>query len=722
LDLTTSWLILSSELHPLVQRWMHDAGWKGMRPVQLAAVQPLQNGESAVISAPTAGGKTEAAFLPLLGMLADHRGPCLILAVCPLKALINDQHRRLSEMTKHMEDVAVFRWHGDVQASERAAAKRHRRRVILITPESIEAQIQNDAAFVRRLSREVICVVIDELHAFLDGERGVHLRSLLARIDQQRKAPVQRVGLSATLADPAIAQRYLRASDPDAVRVIVETGPVPFRTQMRAVVEAGEGDEQAPSGMDQIADHIFERMRGTSNLVFANSKRNVEELTDLLVERSKALGVPNEFVAHHGNLSRDLRAEVESRLQAADRPTTAICTSTMELGIDIGDVTSVGQVGAPYTVASLRQRLGRSGRRGTPSILRSYVIDRPASDDAPLLDRLHVELAQAVAMTELMLARWLESPPAHHPHLSTLVHQIISLLGEHGAMPAGQLWLDLVVHGAFDVDQQLFRHVLTDLGRSEILYQLDDGLITLAPVGDRLVSSHEFYAAFATPEEFRIVHGGRTLGSLPIELPLPSGAALIFAGQRWTVLEMDTASKTISVSRGGAGKAPRFGGSGQLVDRVVHERIFDLYATAQLPSYLDEAAQQLLTAAQSTFHAAGLVRSRLVELDDGGVYLLPWGGDRVHLTLMLWLRMRGVQASQESIAIRCSKIRADHLHIALQSMYEQGVPDAAELSETVPEPGEGKYHYLLSPGARREEFARTVLDVEGAHAALADLV
>jgi ATP-dependent Lhr-like helicase len=720
----TKWRTLSSDahtlLHPAIQRWMSESGWRGLRPVQAQAVEPIQSGRSVIITAPTAGGKTEAAFLPLLGMLADARGPATILAVSPLKALINDQHRRLSEMTRHMPDVGVFRWHGDVASSERTAARRHKRRVILITPESIEAQLQHSGAFVRSVARSTLCVVIDELHVFVDGERGVHLRSLLSRLDQMRNAPAPKIGLSATLAEPIIAQRYLMSHDPERCLVIGEHGSMRLQTQLRAVLEPVE-DQEGKTGIEQVAEHIFAQMRGQSNLVFANSKRNVELLTDTLSDLCRKAHVPNEFVAHHGNLSKEIRASVERRLQQGDLPTTAICTSTMELGVDIGDVASVAQVGAPFTVSSLRQRLGRSGRRGGPSILRSYVIDAPATAGDPLLDQLHVELVQAMAMTELMLARWLESPVEHHPHLSTLVHQIMSMLGESGALPAGRLWRDLVVNGAFDVTPEMFRHVLRDLAASDIVYQLEDGLLSLATGGDRIVNKHDFYAAFSTPEEFRVVHGAQTLGTLPLEMPLPEGSALVFAGRRWTVVNMNTSDKVIQVTAGATGQPPKFGGSPGVVDEAVHEQIFRLYTSRKLPTYLDRAAAELAREAYDAFDSAQMTTARMIE-EDKDVYLFPWAGDRAHLTLMLWLRTRGVNASMEGIAIRCARMKAENLMVAIESMYEADPPSALDLAQTVAEPGDGKYHHLLSPEIRREEFAATMLDVERAHAALADLV
>jgi ATP-dependent Lhr-like helicase len=301
------------------------------------------------------------------------------------------------------------------------------------------------------------------------------------------------------------------------------------------------------------------------------------------------------------------------------------------------------------------------------------------------------------------------------------VHQVLSLLGEHGALSAGRLWRDLVTQGAFDVDQEMFVQVLRDLGTAGIVYQLEDGLLSLDQAGDRIVGGHEFYAAFATPEEYRVVHGARTLGSLPIEVPLPEGAALVFAGRRWTVVSMSMLDRVIQVQPGGHGQPPRFGGSGGVIEREVHEQMFRILATRLLPAYLDERAQELARSAFDAFERLQLSSVRMIE-DGKDTYLLPWAGDRAALTLLLWLRTRGVQASIESVAVRCARTRADNLLVALESMYEEGPPDPLQLARLVAEPGDGKYHHLLSSDLRQREFALTMLDVQAAWQALADLV
>ena len=175
-------------------------------------------------------------------------------------------------------------------------------------------------------------------------------------------------GRSATLGDMDLAKAYLRPDAANAVQLIeADGGEAELRLQLRGYV-SGDEDENSPSATDAIAAHLFKHLRGSDNLAFAGARQRVEIYADRLRELCEREHLPQEFYPHHASLSREHRDFVERRLKDAAKPTTAVCTSTLELGIDIGDVTCVAQIGAPFSVAALRQRLGRSGRReGQPS-------------------------------------------------------------------------------------------------------------------------------------------------------------------------------------------------------------------------------------------------------------------------------------------------------------------------------------------------------------------
>lgn len=171
-------------LHPGIRRWVWQQGWGDLRPVQRAAIPPLvAGGQDVIVAAQTAGGKTEAAFLPLLSRIADEpAGGFRLLCVRPLKALINDQFRRLDALCEALE-VPVFRWHGDVSAAHKQKARQRPAGVLLMTPESLEATFVRRGLEVPRLFGALDAVVIDELHAFIGSDRGRQLQSLLHRLE-----------------------------------------------------------------------------------------------------------------------------------------------------------------------------------------------------------------------------------------------------------------------------------------------------------------------------------------------------------------------------------------------------------------------------------------------------------------------------------------------------------------------------------------------------------
>jgi ATP-dependent Lhr-like helicase len=397
-----------------VRRWIWEKGWTSLRDIQERSIPLLMNGEQdAIIAAATASGKTEAAFLPLISRVVSDGSAgdgFDLVYVSPLKALINDQFRRLEDLCERIE-LPVHPWHGDVSGSVKSRARKEPRGILLITPESLEAMFVLRGLEIPALFGRIQALVIDELHAMLDTERGIHLRSLMNRLEISTKRRVRRVGLSATLGDMSLARAYLRPSDPDAVELLKsESEGQALKLQIRGY-RVGEGlssvadeneerdpaetDDQAAAGSSErvITEHIFDTLRGTQNLVFAGSRQSVEVYADMLTRMSEEQALPNEFYPHHANLSREHRAFVEKRLKDATEPTTAVCTSTLELGIDIGDVEAVAQIGAPFSVASLRQRLGRSGRRpGRPAILRMYIRERALDERSHPVDLLRLRL------------------------------------------------------------------------------------------------------------------------------------------------------------------------------------------------------------------------------------------------------------------------------------------------------------------------------------------
>ena len=636
-----------------VQKWIRQQGWRELRDIQARSIRTIcETDADLIVAASTAGGKTEAAFLPLISQVLDEPFGGIgfdLLYIGPLKALITDQAMRLEGICQEAE-LPVVPWHGDVSQSIKTRALKSPKGILLITPESLEALFIRRGLEISRLFGATRAVVIDELHTVLDSERGVQLRSLLTRLELTIKRPIRRIGLSATLGDMDLAKAYLRPDAANAVHLIeADGGEAELRLQLRGYV-SGDEDENSPSATDAIAAHLFKHLRGSDNLVFAGARQRVEIYADRLRELCEREHLPQEFYPHHASLSREHRDFVERRLKEAAKPTTAVCTSTLELGIDIGDVTCVAQIGAPFSVAALRQRLGRSGRReGQPAILRQYAVEAKLTPESSFVDRLRLGLIRSIAMIDLLLEGWCEPPRPQALHLSTLVHQILSVIAQRGGASASLVYSILCREGPFrKVTTEVFADVLRSIGHTEtgLIEQSGSGLLLLGPAGEKLVEHYSFYAVFQTPEEFRLVAEGRDLGTLPIDNVLAPGMLLIFSGRRWVVQEIHDREKVIVVKPAKAGVPPVFGGDpGDIHDKVI-DRMFAVLEGDTQPAYMDAASLKMLAEARAHYDQLGFRATNIQAFGERTSIIATRVGTVKTSTLALALRSEGFSVEQ----------------------------------------------------------------------------
>lgn len=734
----------SSEINPFIlldpgiQRWIWGREWKTLRPIQEQAIPALLPGDRDVIlAAATSAGKTEAAFFPILTRLLQEEDRGIILAISPLKALINDQADRLRDLCESL-DIPVIGWHGDGSQSRKQKFLRELRGVLIITPESLEALFVNKGTAIPALASRTRYIVIDELHAFIGTERGKQVQSLLQRTELAGGRTIPRVGLSATLGDMALAADFLRpgkatevktidaGSEGSTLRLVVKAfvdRPMPVPLEEDQTKEQGLDATQDVSTALQdeysakyaIAQYLYRELRGSNHLVFPNSRADVEYYADGLRRRCERDNAPNEFWAHHGNLSREYREDAEQALKSGEHAATAICTTTLELGIDIGNVKSVAQIGPPPSVASLRQRMGRSGRRaGEPTILRCLCIERLVDEHSEISDKLHESLLQTTAMVRLMLNRWVEPPRPHALHASTLVQQILSIIAEKGGATAGDLWKTLVQSGTFQqVERTDLLAILRELGRRELLSQESSGLLLPGALGERLINRYDFYAAFTASEEFRLEADGRALGSLPVLKPLIVGQRIIFAGRRWRVLNVDTEHKAVRVTFDPGGVPPMFeGGSGMVHDRVRSE-MKAILAETEAPPFLDAQARDLIREAQNFYRNANLEERRL--FSSGKKQLLfTWAGDWINDALVLLFNAQGLSTQNDGLYLTIEAHDGEVVVDAMENLACLAATELTSLDLEAERTMREKWDWALPEGVRSKSFASAFLDIHGA--------
>jgi ATP-dependent Lhr-like helicase len=508
---------------------VNTLGWTDLHQTQRDAIQPVLSGENVLLLAPTAGGKTEAAIFPMLSRMASEGWRGLsVLYVCPLKALLNNLEPRL----RRYASFAGFRvglWHGDIGSAARRGMLCDPPEILLTTPESLEAILISTKVDHASLLGGVRAMIIDELHAFAGDDRGWHLRFLIGRLERLAGCRIQRIGLSATVGNPDDLLSWLASGR--GGRVI--------------------GPSRPTSGGDVTADHVgsvanavtvLSRLhRGERRLIFADSRSRVEVIAGGL----RAAGVRT-FVSH-ASLSVDERRQAEAAF--ATEPNCAIvATSTLELGLDVGDLDRVVQVGAPPSVASFLQRMGRTGRR--PGTIRNCLF--LATTDAEFLAALAIILLWRDGVVEPVTAPAL---PAH-----IYAQQVMALALQEGGVTRPDLiaWLG---DAADSVPVEVRIAVLRHMFAMGILAD-DSGVIGLGARGEREFGRRHFsdlVAAFSTPLLLAIHHGALELGTVhPASLarpprrgsPNPSSGRPVLAGRRCRL------AAAAGVSRPGRGGRP----------------------------------------------------------------------------------------------------------------------------------------------------------------------
>jgi len=711
-----------------IQKWIFQQGWSDLREVQKKAIEPILSKKTdVIISANTAAGKTEAFFFPACSSIVEEKSSFGILYLSPLKALINDQNRRLQSLCENL-DLGVTPWHGDISQSIKKKARNNPSGTLLITPESLESLLIRDSGWVIKAFSGISYIVIDEFHAFIGTERGQHLLSLLNRLEHlldRISDPIPRVALSATLGEENKVPLSLRPNNSIPCTLIKSSKSVAVvRVQVRGYKNPSNItlEDHKYSALSLICHDLYKFCRGDSHLIFANSRKRTEIISAQLRDLCNQNFVPNEFFPHHGSLSKELRHELESRLQKETLPTTAICTMTLELGIDIGKVNSVIQVTAPHSVSSLRQRLGRSGRRNEPATLRMLIAEEEINNNSHITDKLRIELIQSLAMIRLLIQnKWFEPADTSLYHFSTLIHQILAIIAQWGGIRADSLFSLLCKLGPFQkVTTGDFKMLLSFLGQQELLTQVSNGELTLGILGEKIVNHYSFYAVFNTPEEFRIIHRDKTLGTIPVDSLIIPGLHIVFSGKRWKVKSIDSEKKIIIVEPTKGGNPPKFGGGSMTIHDLVREEMFRIYTSNDYRifvegnkiDYINNDAKELFKEAIDYFNICKLHNNSFYS-NGSFTYIFTWKGDKINNTLSTLLLMSGFENSIYAGVIEIKDITIEEIKKCLCDLLKKGVPSESELAQIVPEKIIEKYDCYLPNELLNKGYGKYAFNSKG---------
>jgi ATP-dependent Lhr-like helicase len=509
-----------SSLHESLQQVLAQRlDWTELREVQEHAYTAVTAGKDVLVIAPTAGGKSEAALIPVMDDILKHgRMGVACIYISPLKALINDQEDRFREFCIPTS-LTVMKWHGDVPKGDRGWKDGEPPHFLMITPESLEVLLQE-----KKLSsdlRRVRTVIIDELHAFVESERGVQLKVLLSQLDRITKHSIQRVGLSATTGNPEEVLRWM--SDDRHGSELVAIPARPRDKQFRFIIEEDE---------EKRIDALVGIVKGRKALVFVNSRSIAEKLMRSASGRIRNLHI------HHSSLSLATRKESEEAFSSQDGA-CIICTSTLELGIDIGDLDVVVQVGPPNSVSSFLQRLGRSGRRDKAAYV-AWLLKDPC------------ELLCSVAIIECAMNKEVEPLiPLKKPY-NVLVQQLFLYLFRHARASRRQLVTSVLSHTAFaNLRPEILDRLVTYL--IELRYLTPDGeMVMLGETAEREFGRSNFkdlYSVIIGGGEYRAVTpDGEVVGKLDARfVNSRNDGEISLGGQGWSMVKCDEGHNLVVV-------------------------------------------------------------------------------------------------------------------------------------------------------------------------------
>ncbi len=630
-----------------IKEYIYSHGWSELREIQLAAAQAIFETESnLLLSSSTASGKTEAAFFPIIADIVDNppeKRSVSVLYIAPLKSLINDQFYRLEELLD-TTGITLTHWHGDVGAGHKSKLLKNPEGILQITPESLESMVINRANDIPRLFGGLRYVVIDEIHALIGADRGNQVICLLSRIARLIGHHPRRVGLSATLGDLAEAAGWLGAgTGRDTV------APVPPKTALKwrlglehfyiqnpneDQTEGAKVDRGNKSKLDPGYEFLYDAVYGKKALVFSNSREETEYVTATMRQIAKRRGEHDIFLIHHGNLSASLREDAELKMKEENTGAVVTCaTVTMELGIDIGRLERVAQVGAPTTIAGFLQRLGRSGRRGSPPEMIMVYREEEALPNAPLPEIIPWELLRGIAIIDLYSSeRFIEPPKIRKMPLSLAFHQTLSTLASLGEMSAKAL-ADrvLTLPPLSALPKETYRAMLVSMINSDYLEMTPERGIIIGLAGERIINSYKFYAVFKDSEDYTVRCDSEEIGT--ITNPVPVGDRFALAGRVWEVKEVDVPRKLIFVKAVEGKMEVSWPGDGGEIHTKLLLAMRDVLLGDKQYAYLGDNARQRLDNARAVAQNAGMDKSCVVFLGGQSYVFFPWLGTRSFRTM-----------------------------------------------------------------------------------------
>lgn len=712
-----------SRYAPFIQDYIYRNKWEELREIQVKAAEAVfDTDENVLLSSGTASGKTEAAFLPVLTQLWENPSASVgVLYLSPLKALINDQFLRLEGLLEEA-GIPVTKWHGDASPAAKKRVMKRPQGIIQTTPESLESMLMRNSSGAYKLFSDLRFVIIDEVHYFMDNDRGLQLLCLLERLARLIGYHPRRIGLSATLGDCRNAEIWLNTGS--GRRCITPITHEKGRS-LRLSVRFFPIKEKIPNSDSKVLlqnyyDYLFESTWNKRCILFSNSKGEVEENIAHLKKIAAERRLPDNYLVHHANISPALREFTEQKMKSSEQPVCTGATVTLELGIDLGSLERIVQTGCPLTVSGLVQRLGRTGRRGGTAEMRFAFRWDMSLPPQEFYKEINWDFVMCIAMILLYTReRWIE--PMYLPKLpySLLYHQTMSWLSSQGSVKPPELARYILTLGAFkQVSKEDYLILLRHMLENGQLERAEDGSLMVGEKGEAAVNNFEFLAVFSVPSEFSVRCNAEEIGT--VQTPFPEKSQFALAGQAWEVTELDLKERRIFVKHIPGISANMWQDTGnEYVHTKVMKMIRDVLRSDEEYAFLDEAAKKRLSEIRRACRNAAMAAVGSVFPITPTTYaVFPFLGTRGCMALMYELRRRGfgsVNVWLHRYIPVCIEVKTDkdiaEIAAALEEIKQSG---ADKYSFTIPDNCEisGKYNDYIPRELLKKQYVEDYLDTE----------
>lgn len=696
--MTTSYDLLSRDM----REFIYKKGWPSLTKIQDAAIKQMYKSENnLILAAPTASGKTEAAFLPAISKAEDIKNKLKILYISPLIALINDQFERISDMCKDL-GIRVTSWHSEASVSRKDKLVENPSGILLITPESLEAMVVSDKKRAEVLLKDIEYIIVDEIHGFLDTNRGLQLKSLLVRIQSYMEKNPRMLGLSATIGE----KNYDLAKDfflnSRQTNILLDRS----RNDLIMSLDYIESEDINK----EIAQKVLEYSLGKSTLVFPNSRAKVEKLSYLLKKEVEEKGYDIRVFSHHSSISKIKRTEIETFAKTSRRDFIIVATSTLELGIDIGAVDQVIQVGSAASVLSLSQRLGRSGRRTRKSVIYQIATDK-------------WDLVQASSSLRLFKEGKLDKIDRKTKTYDIFAHQVLStLLEKNGLLIDDYYKLNEELKSFSDITDNEFK-ILTDFLLQNDFVEEIDGEYIAGSNAEKLMTMGSFYNQFVIKKSYKVQTDKQTIGEIELGENLRVADRIYLSGQVWKIEAINHKLRKIRVSLSSKANAKSFalsGGfeiSGEVRDEM--EKILlntsSLKLTGNIKEVIDELSREITNEA---YH--------FVETD-GRKALRTFKSTKINKTLALMLNIK-TKSLDYYVEDKSTTVFGPNLIKAFNSLKENplSTDEIAEFFKENPREIDGfislnKFMILVPTELKITYIIENVLNIDGANEYLQNL-